>query len=85
MNNAGPLLTEEFSWGFPRIYQSPIAPPKFVQRIVVNWLKIEISAAPEKEFPALASLAGWRNIEVFTYVQDTKGDWQRRLVQEMYH
>lgn len=69
----------------PTSYTAPVLPPYFVQQIIVNWLKIEITSNPERELPTLARLAGWRNLEVYTYVQDTKGEWQHRLVQDMYH
>jgi len=52
-----------------------LLPLKYEQEILVNWLEIEVPA--EAPLLQLEELRGWRNREVYTYVQ--AGDWTRGM------
>jgi hypothetical protein len=62
---------------FPVRYHPAPPPLKFDQIVVVNWLGVEVPYYLEME-PALGKLSGWRNREVWRFVQDNKEDmWLR--------
>lgn len=43
---------------------------KYDQVVIVNWLQIEVDMSATKKMPVLEIISGWRNREVWQWVQD---------------
>ena len=71
----------EFGGLIPVRWKIPQWAPSFVQFVLINWLEIQVplpvmSAAEEER---LDDLTGWRNREVYNYIQSF--DWTARMFQ----
>ena len=64
------------SW-FPVLYQLPPRERGYEQEIIVNWLQVEVDEDMPKRLPILDRLRGWRNREVYYYIQGW--DWTERM------
>ncbi|MGP0091822.1 MAG: hypothetical protein ACLPKB_17955 [Xanthobacteraceae bacterium] len=64
----------------PTRYQAPIPPKKFDQVVLVNWLNIEVDRLAPLKMPILSRISGYRNREVFAFLQATGDEfWSRWL------
>jgi len=60
---------------FPIRWQTWLNPTGYVE-IIVNWLDVEVDQGKIRELPALTTLQGWRNREVYEYVRGPNSkDW----------
>ena len=60
----------QFNSIFPVRYSPAQKPTKYDQIVVVNWLQVEVDMNATKKMPKLNIIAGWRNREVWQWVQD---------------
>ena len=70
-------------WGFTKLFPTWWkAPPKEVkqeQQILLDWLQREVDQHKIATMPVLIDLSGWRNREVYQYIQSY--DWTARMYQ----
>ena len=69
--------------GFPRWWFAPYN-PIIIEYIVVNWLYREVDQRAEEKMPALRTIHGYRNIEVYGYLQGTSVSRERKTCLAVY-
>ncbi len=60
----------QFNTILPVRYWPPPKDTKYDQITIVNWLAVEVDPKAIKTMPKLNFIAGWRNREVWQWVQD---------------
>jgi hypothetical protein len=63
----------------PSPYRLPERALSFVQYVIINWLDIEVGETAPEWRPLLNDLTGWRNREVYYYLQYVAPDWTARM------
>ncbi len=67
-------MTDAYGNLFPQPFILPQKPAKYEQRVLVNWLHLEVDDTAARRMPILQHLTGHRNIEVFYFVRNM-WDW----------
>jgi len=63
----------------PSPYRLPERALSYVQYVIINWLDIEVDETAPEWRPLLNDLTGWRNREVYYYLQYVAPDWTARM------
>ena len=63
----------------PSPYCLPERALSYVQYVIINWLDIEVDETAPERWPLLNDLTGWRNREVYYYLQYVAPDWTARM------
>lgn len=71
-------MIDSFARLFPTWYKLPPRERVYQQKIIVNWLDIEVEPDAPTRMPLLNELRSWRNREVYYFIADG-WDWTKRL------
>jgi hypothetical protein len=63
----------------PSPYSLPERALSYVQYVIINWLDVEVDETPPEWRPLLNDLTGWRNREVYYYLEYVAPDWTARM------
>ncbi len=69
--------------GFPRPWFAPFN-PVVIQYVLADWLFREVDQHIDEKLPVLRTIHGYRNIEVWGYLNDTSFERERRICLAVY-
>src|SRR5260370_10185455 len=73
-------MIDSFARLFPTWYKLPPRERVYQQRVIVNWLDMEVEPDAPKRMPILTELRSWRNREVYYFIAE-EWDWTKSLFQ----